>query len=617
MNIREKLMRLLGEGEARKKTPEEKEQDRIKRLANMPTAPVKELVALEDRMSGFCKDVPEVNKFAQSSPESFATTVIFVIGTILKAWPIVTDKFPYLMTFIEAHNGLYKDPRDLIPLDDPSGPKVATVNKEEESMLSLVFGKQGVPQAIHYIWRKRKQFFDEIVPLLKNFNNAQSEKDHDDAAKEIYKALIPLPGIGYPKAGFAAQLLLGKFGCIDSINMQLLPDELKIKYKTLFSKEGGFVSANKIAGTEETLPRYKGAGRDGKDKADLYLELLDDLEKIIGKGAISKLLWDSWCDLVETKMMFPTSKIPVVGLYHNLDKEGNKINPDLPSFPPTMVPSEYGKENSRQFLSQFGSGSGRAVSYTHRKLLDPGKEGYKALVTDPAKFTQKEKEFFARNRIRESILHYLANSNSKENTMDSRLLKIIREELQKVLKEEKELTAKQKELAAKYPPKDKITRGDIIKAATEKKGDKKEEEELDEMSTAGAVAPGKGIEGYAASMGAKKAKKKVLEEDDTIVEYLTEEESKSHPPLGKVTRNPAGSNKKFHVYVKCNGKVKKISFGDPGLSIKRDSPERRKSFRARHKCDKAEGKNRCTARYWACMTWRRGTSVSDMTKEEE
>lgn len=93
-------------------------------------------------------------------------------------------------------------------------------------------------------------------------------------------------------------------------------------------------------------------------------------------------------------------------------------------------------------------------------------------------------------------------------------------------------------------------------------------------------------------------------------EYLTEAEvKKKQPRLGKVTRNPSGSKKKFHVYVKCGGRVKKISFGDPGLSIKRDSAARRKNFRARHKCDQPAGKDRCTARYWSCYQWRAGKKV--------
>jgi predicted amidophosphoribosyltransferase len=100
------------------------------------------------------------------------------------------------------------------------------------------------------------------------------------------------------------------------------------------------------------------------------------------------------------------------------------------------------------------------------------------------------------------------------------------------------------------------------------------------------------------------------EDLEESVEYLSEAEvKKKQPRLGKVTRNPAGSNKKFHVYVKCGGIVKKISFGDPGLSIKRDSAARRKNFRARHKCDKPAGKDRCTARYWSCYQWRAGKKV--------
>lgn len=102
------------------------------------------------------------------------------------------------------------------------------------------------------------------------------------------------------------------------------------------------------------------------------------------------------------------------------------------------------------------------------------------------------------------------------------------------------------------------------------------------------------------------------EEDDeeSEEEYLSEAQvKKKQPRLGKVTRNPSGSKKKFHVYVKCGGRVKKISFGDPGLSIKRDSAARRKNFRARHKCDKPAGKDRCTARYWSCYQWRAGKKV--------
>jgi len=72
-----------------------------------------------------------------------------------------------------------------------------------------------------------------------------------------------------------------------------------------------------------------------------------------------------------------------------------------------------------------------------------------------------------------------------------------------------------------------------------------------------------------------------------------------------------GGSKKFYVYVKnAKGNIIKVSFGDTtGLSIKRDDPARRKSFRARHNCDTA--KDKTTARYWSCYQWRAGAKVNN------
>ena len=82
----------------------------------------------------------------------------------------------------------------------------------------------------------------------------------------------------------------------------------------------------------------------------------------------------------------------------------------------------------------------------------------------------------------------------------------------------------------------------------------------------------------------------------------------------KVTLNdPVRSSdgkKKFHVYVKNEkGNVIKLGFGDPNMEIKRDDPERRKSFRARHNCDNPGPKYK--ARYWSCYQWRGGAKVDN------
>jgi hypothetical protein len=70
----------------------------------------------------------------------------------------------------------------------------------------------------------------------------------------------------------------------------------------------------------------------------------------------------------------------------------------------------------------------------------------------------------------------------------------------------------------------------------------------------------------------------------------------------KLNKPMRGDVKKYKVYVTNDkGNVVKVNFGDPNMSIKRDDPERRKSFRARHKCD--QKKDKTTAGYWSCKMW--------------
>lgn len=100
----------------------------------------------------------------------------------------------------------------------------------------------------------------------------------------------------------------------------------------------------------------------------------------------------------------------------------------------------------------------------------------------------------------------------------------------------------------------------------------------------------------------------VYDEDDVII---AEEKDKKKVKLNKPFRTPDGP-KKFSVYVKNDkGNVVKVNFGDPNMEIKRDDPERRKSFRARHNCDNPGPKYK--ARYWSCKMWESNKSVTDYT----
>jgi hypothetical protein len=90
-------------------------------------------------------------------------------------------------------------------------------------------------------------------------------------------------------------------------------------------------------------------------------------------------------------------------------------------------------------------------------------------------------------------------------------------------------------------------------------------------------------------------------------------EDKKTPKLNKPVRTPGGP-KKFSVHVRnSKGNIVKVNFGDPKMEIKRDDPERRKNFRARHNC--ADKKDKTKAGYWSCKMWERGKSVSSYLKD--
>jgi len=68
----------------------------------------------------------------------------------------------------------------------------------------------------------------------------------------------------------------------------------------------------------------------------------------------------------------------------------------------------------------------------------------------------------------------------------------------------------------------------------------------------------------------------------------------------ELNKPKSGGPKKWYVYVRNpkTGKVKKVSYGSPVMTAKWNDPEARKSFAARHQCDKKKDKTK--AGYWAC-----------------
>ena len=85
-------------------------------------------------------------------------------------------------------------------------------------------------------------------------------------------------------------------------------------------------------------------------------------------------------------------------------------------------------------------------------------------------------------------------------------------------------------------------------------------------------------------------------------EYMEINEAEYKGKTVELSKPKRGGSKKFYVYVMCNGKVKKVSFGaksgGANLSVKLRDPKAKKAFSDRHNCPQKNDK--CSAGYWSC-----------------
>jgi len=87
----------------------------------------------------------------------------------------------------------------------------------------------------------------------------------------------------------------------------------------------------------------------------------------------------------------------------------------------------------------------------------------------------------------------------------------------------------------------------------------------------------------------------IMEEIEEELDEAKKKPKKKNPPIGKPKR---GGSKKFYVYVRDKGKIKKVSFGQAGMSAKINDPKARRAFAARHDCKNK--KDRTKPSYWSC-----------------
>ena len=288
------------------------------------------------KVSGFCEINDDINRFALESPENLIEVIIFVVATQLMRWPDVVGQFSHLMVHLVANDGIFNKNKKEGEKDFPL-------------FGGIVFGKT---KEIDSLWRNRNSHYSNLSPLIEEFNNAASAKK-EEAAFRVYLGLLGLPKLGLPKAGFATQLIIGRLGCIDSINKNILevPKEL---LSTDSKGKTGFKSIDKEK-DKDTGELTGNISKRSVELAKRYADYLSVLGKLSNTN-ITQNLWDDWCDIVAHKINNPATQFDVV-LKNGLP--GGRIKSDYPK--------NYAKgSGSDLFVSRFrGNITGRDVSRQH------------------------------------------------------------------------------------------------------------------------------------------------------------------------------------------------------------------------------------------------------------
>lgn len=222
-------------------------------------------------LSGYSQHITAIQAFARSSPENFAQTLMFSPLSANTPFAKHWDNFQMLMAILK-HNFPNKVTPEQIE-------QAAKSFDEKYHKLSHTLSSWKY-DTIAYIWSNKEGLFQELNKLAAG---------GDDVA--LIKRLSMIKGVQPVKAGFIAQLLWGRAGCIDTHNIDI--------YSKVFpdmDRAGDFDERKWSASSKSTEKKRT-------DAASRYVGVLNKLDK---RGIGTKQLWDVWVEFVETMYIMIT-----------------------------------------------------------------------------------------------------------------------------------------------------------------------------------------------------------------------------------------------------------------------------------------------------------------------
>jgi hypothetical protein len=285
----------------------------------------------------------DIADYATNSKENLFIVFLFVIFTIQKSWPAVVD---YFSTFLEVifDSVVARGEQNL----DDAIKRARISDVEEKRELFKMIGNS----------------YKYIVPFWKNadkiFNAVQDLKDDP---LTLYTWIVRnVSGLSAAKAGFFVQLIIGEFGCFDSVNIRLYGS----KMGKLVNPKTGTISGAPTGDTDEAI-----------NKLVNYLRAYEEtMKEILGDDATKKM-WDLWCSIVEHKIessKFSESDNDIFKFSYKGDEFEGEIDPYFSSGRAHPILYKAGKKAKES--GRYASKTGETVSGEHASLIRKGFEKF-------------------------------------------------------------------------------------------------------------------------------------------------------------------------------------------------------------------------------------------------
>lgn len=283
----------------------------------------------------FCKINPKINAFAKQNPDNLFFVMAIAVASQGLAWPIFREILPVYLAYIKDVNANTTRIHSIIGLDGKKYDK-----------LGRFFG-QGVAGRIEDLWRNRGTYYSDIYS--NNLDDPSNEF-------ELYKYISQnVNGLSTAKAAFATQLISGRLGCIDNINMDIYG--IPVKIAKISNQKLSFKPPTSKKGSKELT-------KGGVEVLKTYIEFLKEINNTNNTNNISEILWDDWVQLSAAKAYYQSR-----GRHISLKRRDNQTIL-MPTY--FNVPKDYQASLRDKFpdAEKTGDFGGSEISKDHFDIPD-------------------------------------------------------------------------------------------------------------------------------------------------------------------------------------------------------------------------------------------------------